>query len=218
MTTTAPKVLHIGLTGGVASGKSTAAQLFSHYGVTVIDADEIAATLTAANGAALPAIRTALGNWAFDDKGTLNRRRVRERIFVDSALRQRLESVLHPMIRIAIRQALQAATSSYTISVIPLLFEKNGWRDIFHRTLIIHCTPALQAQRLSQRDNRHDAAAIMATQWTTDQRLAVADDAIDNNGDLAALQQEVDRLHKRYTASMVDGLAQPLPANTLAAL
>ena len=194
-------VFCVGLTGGLASGKSTAARAFAAADVTIVDADAVAAEITAADGAAVPALRRVLGDWAFDAAGVFRRDEVRRRVFADVAVRKRLEGVLHPLIRDVMRARLCAATSPYAIGVVPLLFESGGWANYFQRIVVVSCAPALQKTRAGLRDAAADATKIMATQFSAEERLKRADDIIDNNGDIAALEQAVAALHQQYLQS-----------------
>jgi dephospho-CoA kinase len=193
----------VALTGGIGSGKSAAAAQFSRLGVTVIDTDAIARELTAAGGAALPAIRAAFGPEALSADGSLDRARMRTLVFSAPPARARLEAILHPMILCASERRAQAATSFYVMVDIPLLVEggdASPWRRRCQRVCVVDCPPALQIERVRSRNGLAPAQieAIIAAQASREARLAAADDVIDNRGTLAALHARVDALHGCY--------------------
>ncbi len=130
-------MLKLGLTGGIGSGKSSAARMFSERGVPVIDTDVIAHQLTAAEGAALPAIRAAFGTAVLQADGALERSAMRRRVFSDVAERRKLEAILHPLIRQSVEQQLARLSSPYVLVVIPLLVESGDYRDVLDRILVV---------------------------------------------------------------------------------
>jgi dephospho-CoA kinase len=188
------------LTGGIGSGKSSVARLFEARGVAVIDADALAHELTAPGGAAIPAIRAAFGPEVIDERGALDRERMRQHVFGDPAARKRLEGILHPMIRDESERQRAAATSAYVILMIPLLVESGDPRRRCDRVLVVDCPEAEQVRRVMLRSNlgRAEVEAIMATQASRAERLAHADDVIDNGGDPDRLGPQVEALHARY--------------------
>jgi dephospho-CoA kinase len=190
----------IGLTGGIGSGKSTVADLFSHLGVTVVDTDRIAHELTGAEGAAMPEIIAAFGKDIALPQGALDRAAMRQRVFTDASAKTRLEAILHPKIRQESRQRCQAATSVYVLLAVPLLVETGVWRQEVRRVLVVDCDEATQIARVKARSalSAAEVLAIMATQATRSERLAVADDVILNNGTPEALEPQVQALHLRY--------------------
>lgn len=193
----------VGLTGGIGSGKSTVAALFSECGATVIDSDSISHELTAARGEAIPAIRAAFGQACLDADGALDRAHMRKIVFSDPAARRRLESILHPLIRSRMRaRADEAGTAPYQILVIPLLFETPDYQTLVRRTLVVDCAESTQLARAMQRSglDQPTVSAIMATQASRAERLKRADDVIVNEGGLDALRREVHALHQRYLA------------------
>lgn len=192
----------VGLSGGIGSGKSSAARLFSErHGVPVIDADAIARSLTADQGAALPAIRAAFGDELFDVSGSLLRQHLRDKVFADPAARGVLESILHPLIQREI-EAQQARWQDevYGVVEIPLLAEQPQFQDLVDRVLIIDCPESLQIRRVAERSGlSHDMIRqILSAQATRAQRLALADDVIENSGPAAALAAAVAEQHARY--------------------
>ncbi len=193
----------VGLTGGVGSGKSTVAALFEEFGVSAIDSDIISHELTRPAGAAIDAIRAAFGDGCIDAAGALDRDHMRRLVFSDPAAKQRLEAILHPMIRERmLAQAKTAKPSPYLLLVVPLLFEAQGYRELVQRILAVDCAPATQVARTMRRSGlgEPEVRAIMAQQITRAERLKRADDIIRNDTDLIALRQQVERLHRHYLA------------------
>jgi dephospho-CoA kinase len=190
----------VGLTGGIGSGKSAAAQVFEELGATVIDTDAIAHALTAPGGAAIAPIRAAFGADYLTPEGALSRTRMRELVFADAAKKRLLESILHPMIRARTGELARAARSPYVILMVPLLIESHDYRTRCQRILVVDCPEQLQLARVMARSSL-DAAqvrAIMTSQVTREARLAAADDVIDNSQDPAHLRRQVEALHARY--------------------
>ncbi|MCW9060062.1 MAG: dephospho-CoA kinase [Gammaproteobacteria bacterium] len=196
---TAPLI--IGLTGGIASGKSTAAARFAEQGVPVIDTDVIARELVAPGQPALEAIVARFGSDLLDHEGRLRRELLRERVFADPAARQELEALLHPLIRAESLRRIAVLQTPYCIWVIPLLVE-TGAREDLDRVLLIDCPEALQRQRAQARDgfDRATLEGILAAQASREQRRAMADDIIVNDGTPEALRQAVDEHHAAYLA------------------
>jgi dephospho-CoA kinase len=193
----------IGLTGGIGSGKSTAAALFRECGASVIDSDEISHQLTQAGGNAIAAIRTAFGDDYIDADGALDRSKMRQRVFSDPAAKQRLEAILHPMIRAQmLARAETAGSSPYILLVVPLLFEAGNYRELVQRTLAVDCAEETQLARAMQRSGLKEAEvrAIMAQQIGRAERLKLADDIIHNDGEMNDLQLQVAQLHRHYLA------------------
>jgi dephospho-CoA kinase len=192
----------VGLTGGIGSGKSTVADLFAEIGIPVIDTDAIAHDLTAARGAAMPAIVSAFGAAVVGEGGALDRRRMREIIFADREAKRRLEAILHPLIRAESDARCRAASGApYVLLVVPLLVEAAAYRERVDRTLVVDCDEALQVSRVMKRGLAADEVrAIMATQASRERRLAAADDVIVNNGEPGDLDAQVMLLHRRYLA------------------
>jgi len=191
----------IALTGGIASGKSAVAERFAARGANVIDADRVARELVARGSPALAEIVALFGHGVLAADGTLDRAALRERIFAAADARARLNAVMHPRIRDALRERAQAAGSArYNLLAIPLLAENQAHYAWVDRVLLVDVPRELQLQRLIARD-RVDAGlaqAMLAAQASREQRLALADDIIDNTGSIATLDARVAALHARY--------------------
>lgn len=190
----------VGLTGGIGSGKSAATDHFQRLGADIVDTDVIARTLTQAGGGAMTAIRTQFGAQALSADGALDRHRMRALAFQDPAARRRLEAILHPLIQQESERQSLAATAAYVVLAVPLLVESGRYRERCQRICVVDCPEQLQIDRVRQRNGLDEAAvrAILAAQASRAQRLAVADDIIDNSGDLDNLYQQVETLHERY--------------------
>jgi len=190
----------VGLTGGIGSGKSTVADLFAARGASIVDTDVIAHSLTAPGGAAMPAIIAAFGAEFADANGALDRTRMRTLVFSDAKAKATLEAILHPRIRAGALAAAEAATGDYVMYAVPLLVESGTWRDRVSRVLAVDCREDVQIARVMARNNLSETQvrAIMAAQASRAERLAAADDVIDNNGGLDALAPQIDRLHAQY--------------------
>ena len=191
--------LRIGLTGGIASGKSTVAQRFLDLGIPVIDADEAARTVVAPGTPGLADVIKRFGSGVVAENGELDRHALRELIFRDPASRRNLEAILHPLIRAYMEQRAETAVGPYVVMAIPLLVE-GGARDRVDRLLVIDVDEAAQLQRVMARDgcSLEQARAILASQASRSARLAVADDVLLNTGTVTDLRQAVDRLHEQY--------------------
>ncbi|WP_406665976.1 dephospho-CoA kinase [Gallaecimonas sp. GXIMD1310] len=187
----------VGLTGGIGSGKSTVATLFADNGIALVDADVVARQVVAPGSQALAAIAEHFGPTVLQADGQLNRAALRLQVFSDEAARQWLNQLLHPLIREQMQQQLAAATSPYVLWVVPLLLE-NGLNQDCDRVLVVDAPADTQRQRVLARDASADADAIMARQLSRRERLAAADDIIDNSGTPDALAEQVDVLHQRY--------------------
>lgn len=191
----------VGLTGGIGSGKSTAAEIFAELGVAILDTDVIARELTQAGGAAMPAIRAEFGDAMIEPSGALDRAQMRMRVFADARARRRLETILHPMIQAeAARRLMNLGSEGYALLVVPLLVEQDSYRDMVDRVLVVDCAEAMQLARTLSRDGRSETEtrAIMAAQASRSVRLAAADDVLNNVDDLAALRAAVGALHRKY--------------------
>lgn len=196
------RAFSVGLTGGIGCGKSTVADLFASLGASIVDTDAIAHALTAPHGAAMPAIVAEFGADFATPEGALDRARMRNLVFSNAGARAQLEAILHPRIREATAAAALIATGPYVIYAVPLLIESGSWRERVARVLAVDCSEATQVARVMQRSalSPEQVRAIMATQVTRSERLAAADDVIDNDNGLEALLPQVTRLHERYLA------------------
>jgi dephospho-CoA kinase len=190
----------VGLTGGIGSGKSAVAERFGTLGVAVIDTDEIAHELTRPGGAAIGPIRRAFGAGLIGADGALDRAKTRKLAFGDAAARKKLEAILHPLIREESARRSERADGAYAILVVPLLAEGGIDRSRYARVLVVDCTEAQQIERAMRRSGLPESEVrdILAAQATREQRLALADDVIDNSGALGALERQVSRLHEKY--------------------
>ena len=192
----------VGLTGGIGSGKTTVAELFVEYGVALVDTDAIAHELTAAGGAAMPALIAAFGADIATANGALDRTAMRRRVFADPAARTRLEGILHPLIRTVSAERCRAAASPYVILAVPLLVESGSYGDRCDRVLVVDCPESLQIERVMARSalSPDEVKAIMSAQASRPQRLAVADDVVVNDAGRAELSECVAILHRKYLA------------------
>ena len=192
----------IGVTGGVASGKSEVTRRFEALGVAVADADLAAREAVAAGSPGLAEVVSTFGPGVLTTAGELDRTAMRQRVFEDPAARQRLEAIIHPRVRAWLRQECEAALGPYAIAAIPLLTEGGG-RDAYpwiDRILVVDVPVEVQIERLMRRDDvdRTLAEAMLAAQASREARLAIADDVIVNDGALEALDGEVARLDRMY--------------------
>lgn len=196
--------LVIGLTGGIGSGKSAAADAFARLGAAIVDADAIAHHLTGPGGAAIAALRERFGDAFLDASGALDRRKMRDLVFREPARRKELEAVLHPMIRAESERQTAAALAEgrapYVVHVVPLLVESADYRRRVARVLVVDVPESVQVARVMQRSGlaEDEVRRIIASQIPREKRLAAADDVIDNSGPIDALQQQVRDLHGRY--------------------
>ena len=188
-----------GLTGGLAAGKSAAATHFAALGAAVIDADVVGRELTASGGRAIAPLRAALGGWAFAADGAFDRDVVRARAFADSQTRRRLENVLHPLIEEEMRRQMRVAAGPYILLVIPLLLETGAFAADCRRIVVVDCAPETQIARAVGRGmDAAEARAIVAAQMPRAERIARADDIIDNEGARAALADAVRMRHREF--------------------
>ena len=194
----------IGLTGGIASGKSALEKAFAKQGVVVADADLLAREVVAPGEPALAAVVERFGRDVLQADGQLDRAALRVRAFGDPDQRRALEAILHPAIRARLEAICRAAPGPYAIAMVPLLTEGGGraaypW---LHRILVVDTPAAVQKARLMQRDGIDATLAdqMMAAQASRAERLALADDIVVNDGDIHHLQHAADALHLRYLA------------------
>lgn len=190
----------IGLTGGIGSGKSAAADHFAALGAAVVDTDAIAHELTAPGGAAIPLIREAFDEAMIAPDGALDRVAMRKRVFADADAKARLEGILHPMIRAEAERRCAEAREPYIVLVVPLLVESGTYRSRVQRVVVVDCPEETQVARVMARSglSAGEARAIITAQVSRERRLAAADDVIDNSGDLEGLRRQVEVLHRHY--------------------
>jgi len=190
----------VGLTGGIGSGKSAAADEFARLGATVVDTDAIAHELTRAGGGAVAGVRRLFGDSFVEACGAMDREAVRALVFAEPAARKKLEALLHPMIREESERRIRAATGEYVVHVVPLLVESQGYRDRVARVLVVDCPEEVQFERARQRSRlpEDELKRIVAAQVSRAERRAAADDVIDNSGTLDALHKQVAALHRKY--------------------
>jgi len=196
---------HIGLTGGMGSGKSTVAQLLAERGAAVIDADAISRSVTAPGGRAIEAIATQMGQHMIDAQGAMDRAAMRAHVFANPQAKRTLESIIHPLVGLITQeQTQQAIDQGHTCLVfdVPLLVESgHRWRQKVQHVLVVDCPESTQVQRVMQRSqlSGDEVQSIIAQQAPRERRLACADSVIYNEGiDLAALKNEVILWARRF--------------------
>lgn len=192
-------MLKIGLTGGIASGKSTVCNLFERYKTPIIDADRIARELVAPQQKAYDEICQLFGQGILLNNGEVDRNKLRKIIFSDINAKQQLEEILHPKIRKQLILETHQQHAPYIILAIPLLIEAK-MTDLVDRIVVVDTTLDLQRERLSQRDNssKDQIESILNAQCSRAQRRQYADDIINNNSDLISLEQQVKQLHLSF--------------------
>jgi len=190
----------VGLTGGIGSGKSAAADEFAKLGATIVDTDVISHELTRNSGAAMPAIRKLFGPDAVEPNGAMNRKKVRDLVFADPQKKRSLEALLHPMIREESARRIAAAPGPYVVHVVPLLVESPDYRSRVDRILVVDCPEDTQVERVRARSglSEPEVRAIMRGQIPRAERLAAAHDVIENGGARDALRNQVAALHQKY--------------------
>ena len=191
--------LRIGLTGGIASGKSTVAAMFAELGVPVVDTDVIAREVVEPGAPALDEIRDTFGTGVIAADGSLDRAAMRGLVFADDEARKALESIVHPRIRAETIAQAGTAGGEYQLIVVPLLVE-SPLRSFVDRVLVVDCSEETQVRRLLERDagSEDQARRMLAAQASREARLAIADDVIGNEGDLGDTLRQVRQLHENY--------------------
>lgn len=192
-------MLRIGLTGGIASGKTAVSDMFAAYGVPVIDTDRIARDVVQPGMPALEEIRQRFGDGVIAADGSLDRSALRKLVFENEKNRKAVEAILHPRIRRETIARSNAADGPYQIIVVPLLVE-SALKPFLDRIVVVDCDPRTQLQRLLSRDREdlEQARRMIAAQASREERLAIANDVIDNDGDLAETRRQVENLHRRF--------------------
>lgn len=196
------KCKKIGLTGGIASGKTTVSDCFKKLGTQVIDADVISHEVTEPSGSAFEVILSEFGSEILDEKGLINRKKMRAIIFNDPSQKKILENIIHPKVRDEMFQRINKSDDHYLIVSVPLLVE-TGMHQIMDRNLLVDCSEDTQIERLMHRDKitLNEARAILKNQASRSDRKKIADDLIvnENNVTLIELENEVLELHKYYS-------------------
>ncbi len=192
----------VGLTGGIGSGKSTVADAFVALGAGLVDTDVIARELTLADGKAMPALIAEFGPDIVAKDGAMDRSAVRQRVFADPSARERLEGILHPLIRQISAERYVAATAPYVILAVPLLVESGDYHQRCDRIVVVDCPETVQIERVMARNGLSidEVRAIMAAQATRQQRLAAANDIVVNDGARTKIYEQVNLLHLKYLA------------------
>ncbi len=192
-------MLRIGLTGGIASGKTTVSDLLAAHGAAVIDTDVVAREVVEPGTAGLDEVRAAFGEAVIGPDGRLDRGTLRKIVFADDAARRKLESILHPRIQAETQRQALAADGDYLVIVVPLLLG-SPIRDAVDRILVVDCSEETQMARLMARDTESEEQArrILASQSSREERLAAANDVIRNDGDLDFTRDQVAALHTMY--------------------
>ena len=193
--------LVVGLTGGIATGKTAVSERFAGLGVPIIDTDVLAREVLAPGTPGLAAVAERFGPTVIDASGALERRALRERIFADPSARRALEAITHPRIRARVDERLAGLRAPYAIVVVPLLVE-SGWTERYDRILVVDAPRETQLERLMARDavTRHQAERSLAAQASRERRLAAADDVIINTVTADQLDARVAALHRQYCA------------------
>jgi dephospho-CoA kinase len=191
--------LVVGLTGGIGSGKSAAADEFAKLGATVVDTDAIAHELTQKGGAAIPEVARIFGQ-SFVQDGAMDRKKMRDHVFARPEEKKKLEALLHPLIRDESARRIASASGAYVVHVVPLLVESPDYRKRVDRVLVVDAPDDARIERVRARSglSADEVRAIMHAQISRDERLAAADDVIDNGGDRDALRKQVAALHRKY--------------------
>tara|TARA_B100001250_G_C19720154_1_gene753435 strand:+ start:427 stop:1020 length:594 start_codon:yes stop_codon:yes gene_type:complete len=189
----------IGLTGGIGSGKSAAANFFQNEGINVIDADNLAREVIAQNTPGFKSVVDYFGSNIIDVDGSINRSKLRQEVFDNEQKKKVLESITHPLVRNLMEERIKTSKSSYSIIMVPLIFETKSM-SAYNRILVIDCDPELQLERAILRDNnsREQIQKILDSQCSREQRLSIANDVIPNNDSLDDLKTRSLSMHKFY--------------------
>jgi dephospho-CoA kinase len=195
------RIFRVALTGGIASGKSTVADMFGDLGAVLIDTDIIAREVVLPGTPGLQDIVDTFGTEMLDADGMLDRPAMRRLVFADDAKRRQLEAVLHPKIRQEAERQMQTRGGPYQIVIVPLLVE-SPLKNLVDRIVVVDCSEAIQLERLQARDigTKDQARRMLAAQASRQERLALADDVIANDTDIAETRIQVAALHARYLA------------------
>lgn len=210
-----PAAFTLGLTGGIGSGKTTVANIFGELGASIIDTDDIAHQLTVPGGKAIPQIIAEFGHSSITANGAMDRAAMRQRVFADITQKQKLERILHPLIREETEHAANKANGDYIIFVVPLLVESGNWKNRVTRILVVDCDEQTQIRRVMSRNGltEEQVKSIMQAQATRQQRLSAADDVLVNEGDISSIQMQVAQLHQHYR--QLAGLETLIPGKDL---
>jgi dephospho-CoA kinase len=197
----------VGLTGGIGTGKTTVSDLLARMGADVVDTDEVSRALTAPGGTAMAEIEDRFGSEYVGPDGALDRARMRKLVFSDEHARRDLEGILHPLVRRDSQHLIAKSTGPYVVVVVPLLLETRTYRGLAHRVLVVDCAPETQVARVMKRSNlsREEVLAIMATQISRAERLRNADDIVNNDDGVEALETQLAPLHQRYLRYAAQG-------------
>jgi dephospho-CoA kinase len=189
----------VGLTGGIGSGKSAAANFFQDEGITVIDADELAREVIDKNSPGYKSIVDYFGSKIIDSNGLIDRAFLRKEAFDDDKKKKVLESIIHPLVKDLMTKRIATSNSVYSIIMVPLIFETNSMSN-YNRILVIDCDPKIQLERATLRDNNSNEQIqkIIDSQCSREERLCIANDVIPNNDSLENLKVRSLAMHKFY--------------------
>ena len=196
----------VGLTGGIGSGKSAAANFFVELGVDLIDADDLAKNVLNKNSKGYELFINEFGEQYLDNDKNIDRDLLRKTIFIDSDKKNKLENIIHPQVRSGIEEFIKSSKSDYCIVVVPLIYETRS-SSYYDRILVIDCDEEIQINRSAIRDNTEnkEIKKIISKQASREERLSIADDVILNNRTLDSLKEEVIKLHKKYIKMLNHG-------------
>jgi dephospho-CoA kinase len=196
----------IGLTGGIGSGKSAAAEIFKDIGIDVIDADDLARDSLNTNSKGYKLFINEFGEKYLDVNKDINRELLRKDIFNNSVIKIKLENIIHPLVRSSINAFVNSSKSDYCIIVVPLIFETSS-SELYNRILVIDCDVSIQIERASKRDNQTTTQIenILDKQATREERISIADEVILNNGSIEYLRESVLNMHKKYMEIVKNG-------------